>query len=63
MKLYYFDLYGRAEPIRALLHLKGVTFEDIRVDHGEGFEDLRRSGKLEFGQMPVLELDDGTTLS
>ena len=54
MKLYYFDIFGRAEPIRMLLHLKDEKYEDIRVDQGKGFEDLIKGGKLEFGQLPVL---------
>ena len=61
-KLYYFDLYGRAEEIRQALTLCGVAFEDVRVT-GQTWLDLKVSGKCEFGQVPVLELDDGTCLS
>merc|ERR1712166_185766 len=60
-KLYYFDLYGRAEKIRMAFALAGVEFEDNRLT-GASWAELKGSGKLEFGQMPMLELDDGTRL-
>jgi glutathione S-transferase len=28
----------------------------------EEYKEIKGSGKLEFGQMPMLELDDGTRL-
>jgi len=61
MKLYYFDLYGRAESMRMTLNKFGVQFEDVRMTP-EQFGELKASGKLEYGQVPALELDDGTVL-
>lgn len=58
MKLYYFDVYGRAEPIRMLLNHAKVEFEDIRLTE-EDFAKLKREGTvpMEFGQVPVLEYE------
>ena len=61
VKLTYFDLFGRAEPMRMALWKAGVEFEDIRVS-GEAWTNLKATGELEFGQVPMLELDDGTKL-
>ena len=30
-KVYYFDIYGKAEPIRMALNQSGVKFEDVRL--------------------------------
>jgi len=60
-KLSYFDLYGRAEATRQAFTIAGAEFEDNRIG-GEKWAELKASGKCEFGSMPILELDDGTTI-
>ena len=56
MKLYYFDIYGRAESIRFLLSHAKVEYENINCG-GDIMKELKESGKLEFGQVPMLETD------
>ena len=48
MKVYYFDLFARAEPIRMMLSKAGVAYEDIRVT-GESWKELKESGKCPYG--------------
>ena len=55
-KLYYFDIYGRAEAIRMLLTHAKQEFEDHRINN-EQVAELKAAGKLEFGQLPMLEHD------
>ena len=58
MKVHYFNGYGRADCIRMALYHAKVPFEN--VDYGLGSEEfkvLKESGKLEFGQVPTLEID------
>eukprot|EP00347_Sterkiella_histriomuscorum_P006503 403352517 len=55
-KVYYFDIYARAEPIRMLLTHAKVEFEDHRIN-GEQLAELKAEGKLEFGQVPMVEHD------
>lgn len=55
IKLYYFDFpFWRAEVVRLGLFVGGVPFEDVRDQKAS---DLKASGKLTFGAMPVLEVD------
>eukprot|EP00347_Sterkiella_histriomuscorum_P008660 403344248 len=58
IKLYYFDSYGRGEPIRMIFYNQKVPFEDIRLTWGD-FKNLREQEKFEFKQVPVLELQNG----
>ena len=64
MKLYYFDIYGRAEPLRILLKHAKQEFEDVRFEFGE-FKILKEEmgDRFEFGQVPVLEMPDGSTFA
>ena len=56
IKLHYFDIYGRAETARMILHYNGTAFEDNRLQFEE-WPALKASGIAEFGQLPVLEID------
>ena len=62
MKVYYFPVYARGEAIRMILTKAGVAFENVFVTP-DTLGELKESGKLEYGQLPALELDDGTFLS
>ncbi len=61
-KLTYFRGRGRAETTRWMLAAAGVDFINIPIDTPEDLAELRRSGKLPFDQMPLLEID-GQNLS
>jgi glutathione S-transferase len=52
-RLSYFEMRGRAEAIRILLHATGTAFEDHRVVSGDEWGDLQP--QLPFGGLPVLE--------
>lgn len=53
--LTYFDLKGRAEPIRLAFHIGGVKFTDNRISH-EQFLEMRDA--LPLRQVPVLRIGD-----
>ena len=48
MKIYYFDLYARAEATRMMLSKAGVVYEDCRLT-GSLWKELKESGVLEYG--------------
>ena len=56
IKVHYFDGYGAADQIRALLAHAKVPFEDVRYTREE-WGAVKESGKFEFKQVPVLEVD------
>ncbi|GMT14652.1 hypothetical protein PFISCL1PPCAC_5949, partial [Pristionchus fissidentatus] len=51
-KLTYFNIRGRAEPIRMLFRLAGVQFEDRRIELEEW---PKMKNKTPFGSLPLLE--------
>lgn len=46
----------RAEPVRMMLHYIGLKWEDVRCNMDD-FKKLKRDEKLDFGSMPMLEMD------
>lgn len=63
LKLYYFDLPGRAEMIRMLLKFVKAPFEDIRMTSDQWGKE-KASGKFPLQQLPVLTCEaTGMTLA
>lgn len=54
-KLYYFNIAGKADCIRLAFKHLDIPFEDYRFQAGE-FVEMKKSGKLAFGQVPALEI-------
>jgi glutathione S-transferase len=59
ISLTYFDSPGRAEPVRLALRLGGLPFTDKRLNFQQ-FGELRSSGALPLGSVPLLEIDGVT---
>ena len=49
MKLYYFDIAGKAEPIRLACKYAGLPLEDIRISR-ETFDEMKSDGTLRFSE-------------
>jgi hypothetical protein len=50
LKLTYFNIKARAEPTRLALHIGGVPFEDVRIEHS-AWPAMKAS--MPLGQIPV----------
>eukprot|EP01121_Diplochlamys_sp_Union-15-3_P018117 TRINITY_DN6534_c0_g1_i1.p1 TRINITY_DN6534_c0_g1~~TRINITY_DN6534_c0_g1_i1.p1 ORF type:complete len:228 (+),score=40.13 TRINITY_DN6534_c0_g1_i1:37-684(+) len=55
--LTYFNGRGLAEPTRLLLYYLGIDYEDKLFKTREDFLELRQSGVLLFGQVPLLQIN------
>ncbi|KAI3379109.1 hypothetical protein SNEBB_011456 [Seison nebaliae] len=55
MKLYYFDIAGKAEIIRYILYYNNVEFEDVRFAREDWATKYK--SQMPFGQVPVLDMD------
>jgi len=56
-KLTYINGRGRGEVVRYMLYAAGVTFEEPLLQTNQDLLDLRASGKLILGQVPLLQID------
>jgi prostaglandin-H2 D-isomerase / glutathione transferase len=56
LRLHYFPLPGRAGPIRDLLHMSGIAFEDVHLPFNV-FQEQKAAGTLPFSSYPVLEVN------
>ena len=56
LKLYYFNIKGKGEPIRLMCAYAGWDLEDVRFAHRDEFTQLQQDGTLPFGQVPLLEV-------
>jgi glutathione S-transferase len=57
LKLYYFDIKGKGEPIRLLCAHAGLELEDHRFASRDEFLAMKEGSQLAFGQVPMLEVD------
>ena len=59
LKLTYFNIKARAEPIRLALSISGIPFEDERISG----DWAARKSTMTFHQVPVLTVDDKTVIA
>ena len=62
IKVHYFPGYGRAEAWRLLLSHAKLPYENVLYAF-EVMSEAKASGNLEFGQLPVLEMDGKFSVS
>ena len=55
--LYYFGGRGLADQVRWMLAYSDVSYTQRVVGTRQRFLDLRSSGQLPFGQLPLLQID------
>jgi glutathione S-transferase len=56
-KVYYFPGNGRGATMRAILSYAKASWENVKVVKDE-FAKMKTEGKLEFGQLPALEVNN-----
>lgn len=58
-ELIYFESPGYAEPTRLCLEISQVSWKNTTVDW-DGFQELKDSGELPYGFLPILKTPQGT---
>ncbi|GAX78361.1 hypothetical protein CEUSTIGMA_g5803.t1 [Chlamydomonas eustigma] len=62
LKLYYLPLRARAEATRLVLNYGGIPYEDVSVEFGKWPELKADAAICPLGQLPSLEMNDGTVI-
>ena len=62
-KLYYFHGRGNSQQSRWALAAAKIPFTNVCLSKKSEFTDLGKSGKLTYGQVPMLETASGTCIS
>lgn len=55
LRLHYFPLPGRAGPIRDVLHMSRMAFEDVHLPF-DRFREQKAAGTLPFSSYPAIEV-------
>ena len=62
-RLHYFKGRGNSQQSRWALAAANIPYESVFLITADDFSQLRASGKLTYGQVPMLELDDDVCIS
>jgi len=60
LELLYFDIAGKGEMMRLLCAFGSLSLKDTRFKSYDEFLAMKASGKLSFGQVPLLKVSDGS---
>ncbi|KAI8615043.1 hypothetical protein BC830DRAFT_1124547 [Chytriomyces sp. MP71] len=60
LKVTYFNIKARAEPVRLALAINNIPFEDERIDRAKWLE---LKPKTHFGQLPTLTVNDTVVIA
>jgi len=58
-KFTYFNCRAKGEVVRLMFAAAGVQFEDVRIDYEAWPKNTSLKESLPFGQLPILQVDDG----
>ena len=57
VRVTYFNLYGRAEFIRAMLESKNVMYNNEEITQSDWIESVKASGRFQFNSLPEVEMN------
>eukprot|EP00039_Didymoeca_costata_P005673 m.83559 g.83559 ORF g.83559 m.83559 type:complete len:162 (+) comp12927_c0_seq1:167-652(+) len=61
LEIIYFDIRGKAEPLRLICAQGGLEFKDTRLTKDQ-FVEMKSNGELPYKQLPALKVGSETML-